>query len=848
MLIFYFKKKLNVNNKLFKSNKKKYPYGDYMKKNQIPLFFVFSVIIVFINVFVIQTQEKFDPKSVQSSECAQGKLRCGYNPEPIEQFESIPLAESTMISHRGLPSKVDLSKEMPPVVNQGRQNSCVAFSTGYYTKSYYEYKKNKWKYDPPILGGQGEHVFSPAYIYNQINGGRDQGSYFPDALDLVISRGVPPWKYMPYKETDYLTKPAEFVHEIAQKFKAKNYKRIPFDHLEAIKSELANGNPVVFGMVIDDNFYNLGANVYDTLGGRQYGGHAMTLVGYDDNKRSPKGDIGAFKIINSWGTQWGDRGFGWISYKTWFLLRPQIYVLYDEKGDSVVESSETQNQIIQEESYYLPSPNNVVATKGTYTDKIVVTWNLVSNAIGYAVLRLDPGASDFSVIGYSSNNFYEDRAVYPNTSYKYAVLSFNDQKTSDPEKTTIVTGYTSLQNYIVYDVPKVFNVQIELKNNQVLLSWSAVPGATDYQVRRWNEKTKQWLVWNQPVNKTQFVDTKPLKNQINRYSVRARINANYGQWSDPVEINVPGHSTPPPTPRIISITRGLHRDKIVVKWELVEGAEKYYVFRYDYSKKIWEGPFDNVIIKKFTAIYEDTDPKILSGSWFAYSVVAVNSAGSSDYSDVVYGKTNPNVYRAGEILPPPKNVYGTLKDNQVTIQWEQVEGSDEYYIYRKKKGEKEYKFIISIAGNKQPLEYTEKFPGIEGDVFFYTVRSKPAFGMESENSEPVVIFLNPKIEIVSHRFMPGQGIEKFLGVWKGSYWGGGSEIENYVLKITNQEDTIIATLEQNNQNRKFTTKYPAMSDVVRFSDFELEYKSNFRLIIFTGKSDAYRGKIITFVK
>jgi len=33
----------------------------------------------------------------------------------------------------------------------------------------------------------------------------------------------------------------------------------------------------------------------------------MILVGYSD-------DRGAFKVMNSWGTQWGNGGFGWISY------------------------------------------------------------------------------------------------------------------------------------------------------------------------------------------------------------------------------------------------------------------------------------------------------------------------------------------------------------------------------------------------------------------------------------------------------------------------------------------------------------------------------------------------------
>ncbi|MDP4181870.1 MAG: Ig-like domain-containing protein, partial [Bacillota bacterium] len=52
------------------------------------------------------------------------------------------------------------------------------------------------------------------------------------------------------------------------------------------------------------------------------GGHAMTIVGYDDNiwvdlnnnNVVDSGEKGAFRIANSWGTYWKDGGFTWCSY------------------------------------------------------------------------------------------------------------------------------------------------------------------------------------------------------------------------------------------------------------------------------------------------------------------------------------------------------------------------------------------------------------------------------------------------------------------------------------------------------------------------------------------------------
>jgi len=42
--------------------------------------------------------------------------------------------------------------------------------------------------------------------------------------------------------------------------------------------------------------------------------HGITIVGYDDDMTGPDGSAGAVLIMNSFGTQWGDAGFMWMSY------------------------------------------------------------------------------------------------------------------------------------------------------------------------------------------------------------------------------------------------------------------------------------------------------------------------------------------------------------------------------------------------------------------------------------------------------------------------------------------------------------------------------------------------------
>ena len=46
----------------------------------------------------------------------------------------------------------------------------------------------------------------------------------------------------------------------------------------------------------------------------------MVLVGYSERRQ-------AFKVMNSWGTQWGDGGFGWVSYRAVRQLSDLMFVM-----------------------------------------------------------------------------------------------------------------------------------------------------------------------------------------------------------------------------------------------------------------------------------------------------------------------------------------------------------------------------------------------------------------------------------------------------------------------------------------------------------------------------------------
>jgi len=190
----------------------------------------------------------------------------------------------------------------------------VAWSVGYYDKTHTEYVEHQWDVTVP------EHQISPAFIYNQINGGVDRGSSFLDAFKLICDQGGCMMSDMPYNDQDTASWPSEeaYLQGISYRGTAAYYIDATKDAgINAVKQRLANGMTCILGISCYDNIIHI--NSFDTVYtvhdkyGTNWGGHGVCIVGYDDSKVTADG-TGAFRLVNSWGTGWGNQGYWWMSY------------------------------------------------------------------------------------------------------------------------------------------------------------------------------------------------------------------------------------------------------------------------------------------------------------------------------------------------------------------------------------------------------------------------------------------------------------------------------------------------------------------------------------------------------
>ena len=242
------------------------------------------------------------------------KFGTGLVPLPAEEYKALPLALTPMSGE--LPVKVSLKKWLPPIGNQGQQGSCVGWATGYYLKSYHENKER----------GSSDFTYSPSYIYNQIRLDKTtcrNGSYIRDALNLINAQGDASLSDFGYNQLSCNILPTNEDKKSAAHARISSWNTIDPKNLISLKAHLAQGKPLVIGMAVDNQFQSYRGGVFNTLNlGIGQGGHAMLAVGYDDSKS-------AFLVVNSWGENWGENGFGWISYAYWQKHVSEVYSTQD---------------------------------------------------------------------------------------------------------------------------------------------------------------------------------------------------------------------------------------------------------------------------------------------------------------------------------------------------------------------------------------------------------------------------------------------------------------------------------------------------------------------------------------
>ncbi|MCU7817240.1 MAG: cysteine protease [Candidatus Thiodiazotropha sp. (ex Rostrolucina anterorostrata)] len=243
-------------------------------------------------------------------------------PEIAEMTKKLKLPKSK--GPKATPGTVDLRAWCSKVENQKSLGSCTAHAAVGIVEYFQRRAFSKH------IEGSRLFVYKATRNLMQVTG--DTGAWLRNAMGALTLCGVPDEKYWPYTDAKpaFDNEPTSFVYAVADNYEALRYfchdpliANVPGSAvLNNVKKYLAAGIPSMFGFWGFPSFNSCdvkGGIPYPCPGERAQWGHAIVAVGYDDgmkikNTKCNKTTNGALLIRNSWGTTWGDKGYGWLPY------------------------------------------------------------------------------------------------------------------------------------------------------------------------------------------------------------------------------------------------------------------------------------------------------------------------------------------------------------------------------------------------------------------------------------------------------------------------------------------------------------------------------------------------------
>jgi C1A family cysteine protease len=226
-----------------------------------------------------------------------------------------------------IPAIVDLSRNCPPVFDQGDIGSCTGNSIAA-AYDYLELMEQRQKV--PVTAAHEE--FQGAYdnasrlfiYYNErlLEGTTDQdaGAEIRDGIKTLNQYGVCKESTWPYGDQNTFVKPTQGAYNEAAQHKIVHYQRL--ESLDDVRHCIASGYPVVIGFSVYTQFESAEMSASGELkmpgpGDSCLGGHAVLITGYND----PAGRV---RIRNSWGVGWGLQGSGYFHMSYEYLTNPDL--------------------------------------------------------------------------------------------------------------------------------------------------------------------------------------------------------------------------------------------------------------------------------------------------------------------------------------------------------------------------------------------------------------------------------------------------------------------------------------------------------------------------------------------
>lgn len=358
-----------------------------------------------------------------------------------------------------------------------------------------------------------------------------------------------------------------------------------------------------------------------------------------------------------------------------------------------------------------PTPTGVAAVYDANSQEVVVTWDEAAGSDSYNLAWRADGDHEFvEETGITGLRHRLSDLVAGVYHVKMAAVSNN-----------AVSPYSAEQRVVVMLPPSGFEAVYSTADDQIVVGWDNVPGATSFDIR-WSLNGGPVTITSVKGRKYSYLIRPPSGQSTTAAGVylvdmRAHLDGNTGPWTNISTIVVPG--PPPPVNLTGSYDPISHDVKFV--WDAVPGAEGYKV-----AEKAFRGIIQDIS-------YESTPSFVFPEAWpddYAIHVAVRISNAWSDYSSEATVTVPPRP------VPPRYLWLEYINQDGYRIEWEEVPGATEYVVNQSRDGTDGPKVRAPHAG---PFKVRNASDG----VYSFRIQARVGGELSPPSIEETILFPPP---------------------------------------------------------------------------------------------------------
>ena len=228
------------------------------------------------------------------------------------EYQKIPKRYFSVRGARDVPFSHSLKDYCPKPLSQLEFNTSPGWAASYAAFTILKAYQNNWTGSMVT-----RKAFSPIYSYFQAKHDLKQGCYEDvnlfEVLQNLKDQGTPLYTQLPSRCIDHVKtndKTDAWYNKISEYARLYDVTDSQQKKINAIKTTISENVPVIVAMHLPKSFHYAEEFWQPREDfSKDLPGQALCVIGYDDNKFG-----GAFEVMNSWGTEWGNDGFMWIRY------------------------------------------------------------------------------------------------------------------------------------------------------------------------------------------------------------------------------------------------------------------------------------------------------------------------------------------------------------------------------------------------------------------------------------------------------------------------------------------------------------------------------------------------------